>query len=91
MLIILLFPFLRNIIGNGCGFDVHSRKLNIYLFLHFHFVALVSRQSAALSSATEHAMPLEFDGKWGTECHNTRFLLPTLLCAKYSVKLIYLF
>ena len=34
-----------------------------------------------------HAMPPEFSRKWGTE--NTRFPLPTLLCAGYSVKLIY--
>ena len=33
----------------------------------------------ALSSATQHAMPPELDGKWGTECLNTRFPLPTLL------------
>ena len=42
-----------------------------------------------LSSATQHAMPPEFDRKWGTECRNTRFPLFTLLCAEYSVKLIF--
>ena len=47
--------------------------------------------SASLSSATQHAMPPEFGRKWGTECLNTGFPLPTLLCAGYSVKLIYLF
>ena len=35
--------------------------------------ALVSRQSAAWISATQNAKPLEFDGKWTTECFNTRF------------------
>ena len=30
-----------------------------------------------------------FSGKWGTECLKTRFPLPTLQCAGYSVKLIY--
>ena len=40
----------------------------------------------ALSSATQHAMPPELGGKWGTEYLNTRFPLPTLLCAGYSVK-----
>ena len=49
----------------------------------------MSRLSAALSSATQHAMPPEFGRKWGTECLNTRFPLPTLLSAGYSVKLIY--
>ena len=38
---------------------------------------------AALSSATEHAMPQEFGGEWGMECLNTKFPLPTLLCAGY--------
>ena len=33
-------------------------------------------------------MPSEFGRKWGTECLNTRIPLHTLLCAKYSVKLI---
>ena len=36
-------------------------------------------ESAALSSAIQHAMPQEFVGKWGTKCLNTRFPLPTLL------------
>ena len=56
--------------------------------IFIHFFALVSRQSAALSSATQHAMPPEFGGNWGTECLNTRFPLPTPLCTRYSVKLI---
>ena len=74
--------------GAGCGFDLHSRKRNIYLHLYFHFFAPVSRQSGVLSFATQHAMPPDLGGKWGTECLNTRFPLPTLLCAGYSVKLI---
>ena len=47
------------------------------------------RLRAALSSATQYAMPFEFGRKWRTECFNARFLLPTLLCAGYTVKLIY--
>ena len=53
--------------STGCGFDPHSRKLNIYLHLYFHFFALVSRQSAALSSATQHTTPPGFSGKWATK------------------------
>ena len=34
-------------------------------------------------------MPPNFGRKWGTECLNTRFPLPILLCAGYSVKLIF--
>ena len=48
----------------------------------------VSRQSATLSFATQHTMPSKFGGKWGMECLSTRFSLPTLLCARYTVKLI---
>ena len=59
---------------------------NIYLNLYFHFFALVSRTSTALTSATQHAIPLEFGIRWGTECLKTWFPLPTLLCAGYSVK-----
>ena len=55
------------------------------------FFALVLRQSAALSSTTQPAMPPEFGGKWGTECLNIRFALPTLLCSGYSVKLNYFY
>ena len=53
----------------------------------FDLFTLVSKQGAALSSATQHEMPPEIGGKWGTVC-NTRFPLPTVLCAGYSVKLI---
>ena len=57
----------------------------IYFEISNSFDSLVLRQSAAGSSVTLNAMPP--GGKWGTECLNTRFPLPTLLCAGYSVKL----
>ena len=31
------------------------------------------------SILTQHPMPPKYAGKWGTECLNTRFPLPTLL------------
>ena len=77
--------------STGCGFDPHSRRWNIYLNLYFVFFGLVLRLSAALSSATQHAMPPEFGRKWGKVCLIARFPLPTLLCAGYSVKPTYLF
>ena len=49
----------------------------------------MSRQSEALSFATQQAMPPKFGGKWKTECLTTRFALPALLYAGYSMKLIY--
>ena len=38
----------------GCGFDSHSISHP------------GTRQSAAFSTAIQHAMPSEFDGKWGS-------------------------
>ena len=66
--------------------------MNIYIYIVYYaafeaFVALLF----FLSSATQHAMTPEFGGKQGTECLNIRFSLPTVLCAGYSVKLIFLF
>ena len=74
----------------GCVFDPRSRRWHIYLNLHFHFFALVSRLSAALSSATQHAISPELGKQWGTECFITRFPLTILLCTGNSVKLIIL-
>ena len=76
------------IIEPSGGFDPHLRKINIYLYLYFNFFALVARQSAALSYTTQHAIPLEYHGKWKTECLNAKFPPPIPLCAGYSVKLI---
>ena len=50
---------------NGCWFDPHSRRWNIYINLYFHFFALVSRLSAALSSATQHCLQNSAEsGEW---------------------------
>ena len=75
----------------GRGFDPEDMN---YLNLYFNFFVMVSKQNVALSSATQQCQTgiLEFRGKWGTECLTyTRFPLPTLLFAGYSVKLILLF
>ena len=54
--------------------------------LWFFLLEVISKIPAL--SSTQHAMPPEFGGKWGTECVNTGFPLPTLQCAGYSVNLI---
>ena len=41
------------------------------LLTFIFFFDLVSKQSAALNYATQHAVFPELGGKWGTECHNT--------------------
>ena len=64
-------------------------EFNIYLNLCFCFLVLAWRQNAVLSSPTLHAMPAEFGRKWATEYLNIKFPLPILLCAGYSVKLMY--
>ena len=57
-------------------------------FLYFHFFARVSTQRSALSTATQHVMQnLAVSEKQSVLSLNTRFPLPTLLCAGYSVKL----
>ena len=67
--------------STGCGFGFG------YIFIS----SLWCRGKAALSSATQYAMPPELGGKRGTEFLNTKFPLPTLLCAGYNVKLICFF
>ena len=52
--------------------DSHLRQCN---FLYFY--SSLWWQSAAWSSATQHAMSPEFGGKLETESLNTRFPLPT--------------
>ena len=73
----------------GCGFDSHSRKLNIK---YFNFLTLVQSDTTlvntASSPATQHTILLELGGKWETEFNNTRFPLPTLLCVRNSVKIL---
>ena len=75
--------------AGDCGFDPYLRKLNINLNLYFRFLALVLRESAALSSLTQQATPLKFFEKWWLECPNTKFPLPTLVFAGYRMRLIY--
>ena len=62
--------------------------VSCFFIIEVKCVLLIPYISAALSSAPQHAMPPEFGRKWGMECLNTKFPLPTLLCAGYSVKLI---
>ena len=45
-------------------------------------------RGAALSSAIQHALSPDFGEKQGMECLNTRFLQPTLMCAKYNVHVV---
>ena len=54
------------------------------IFNIFIFFALVSKQSTALSSATQHALLPKFSGKCVAERPTNR---PILLNAGYSVKL----
>ena len=70
---------------------VYTRRVKIRFPLrtkkHFHFLALVTRLSAVLSSTTQHALSRKLGETWGMECTNTKLPLPTLRCAGYSIKL----
>ena len=69
----------------GCGFYRHARKWNIYLNSYFNFFALVSWKNAVVfRHSIRNASRIRW--KLETECLNTRFSPPTLLCAEYSVK-----
>ena len=46
-----------------------------------------AKRGVAFRHSTRNASRIR--QKWGTDCLNTRFPLPTLLFAGYSVKLIY--
>ena len=68
-------------------------EMNIYLNVYFHFFALLSRQSAALSFSN-HAMPNpELSRKWETECLNTRFpsAYPAVCGMQCEAELIFYF
>ena len=71
---------------------VHQIKQHIEndVIMKNKFKVSILMSHAALSSATQNAIPSKFGGKWGSECLNTSFPLPTLQCAGYSVKLIYI-
>ena len=58
---------------------------NIFYLLIFSF--LLSGTKTMRDVEFGHAMSPEFGGKWETERLNIRFPPPTLLCARYSVKL----
>ena len=55
--------------SDGCGFNPHSREL-IIIYRYYHFYTLVTRQSTALSSVTQHILPPEWGGEWGTRTLN---------------------
>ena len=76
-------PVNRLVVGS-----IPTRGDEIFIYIYIFISSPWYRgETAALNSATQHAMPPEIGGKWGTEGLNTRFPLPTLLCAGYSVKL----
>ena len=58
----------------------------LFIFI-FPFLRPGTEPKCGVEFATQHAMPPELAGKCGTKCLNIRLILPTLLCAGYSVKL----
>ena len=67
----------------GCGFDCHSKKLNIK---YFHYLELVTGQRRC--SVPINTQCLQNLAKRITECLKSRFPLPAMLCVRYRVKLI---
>ena len=65
----------------GCGFDPYSRRLKYLLKFIFPFLrsGVEAKRSVEFCHSTRNASRIR--QKWGTECLNTRFPLPILLCA----------
>ena len=67
-------PVNRLVVGS-----IPTRGEEIFIYVYIFISSLWCRGgSAALSSATQHAMPPEIGRKWGTECLNTRFPYPAV-------------
>ena len=71
----------------GCRLDFLLRKWNIS---YIHLLVLVTKQSVASSSTTQHALPSEFGGKWGkyfieSRVPNTRVLVPSFYNAMCEI------
>ena len=93
IILIVIFPGQWWRSGTKCDCKCHrvwvrSQKY-LFIFIFSLLRSGVEAKSAALSSDTHHAMPAEFGGNFGTEYLNIRFPLPNLLCAGYSVNLLY--
>ena len=67
-------PVNRIVVGS-----IPTRRDEKFIYIYIFISSLWCRgESAVLRSATQHAMPPEIGGNWGTECLNTRFPLPTV-------------
>ena len=63
----------------------------IFTSIYISISSLWCRGKARRCVLPLNTQRLQFSRKWGTECLNTGFPLPTLLYAGYSVKLIIIF
>ena len=69
--------------------SIPTRGDEIFVYIYTYIFPFF-RSDVTARRWVPHAMPPKYDEKWGTGCTNTRFSLPTLLCAGYCLKLIYL-
>ena len=77
--------------STGCRFDPHSRRLNIYLNLYFHFFALVSveaKRGVEFCHSTRNTSRIRQKVGNGVSGTLGSFSLPCSVRG-YSVKLIY--
>ena len=66
-------PVNRLVVGS-----IPTRGDEIFIYIYILIFTLWYRgEGAAMSSATQYAIPPEIGGKWGMECLNTGFPLPT--------------
>ena len=84
---IIIFIFLT-VKPTGCGFDLHSRRWNIYIKRIFPFLRSGVEAKRDVESCHLTRNTSRIRQKVGNGLSYTRFPLLTLLCAGYSVKLI---
>ena len=75
VLVMYVWNYEVSLKSTGCGFDPLSRKSNIYLYLYFHFVALVAKRGVEFRHLTRTASR---NGR--TECLNTGFFAYPAVC-----------
>ena len=74
------------IIHNSSRFKYLIDSLRFpHAWMHYLMLSFLRSGNKAKHGA-EQAMSRKFDGKWGTECLNIRFTLPTMLYVGYSKK-----
>ena len=67
---------------------IRGDEIVIYIYIFISYFGVEAKRGVEFCHSIRNASRIR--RKVGIECLNTRFLMPTLLCAEYSVKQIFL-